>query len=119
MDHDCLKIRIEHRAVVAFGPGKAALLDSINRCGSISAAARDMGMSYRRAWELVDVMNHAFTGPLVHTQPGGGKQGGAQVTELGFHILGCYRRLMATVMAACEDELAELDRHLAPAEPST
>lgn len=114
MDHDCLKIRIEHRAVVAIGPGKAALLDSIGRCGSISAAARDMGMSYRRAWELVDVMNHSFTGPLVRTQPGGGKQGGAQVTELGLHILASYRRLMAAALAACEPELAEIGRHLTP-----
>jgi len=117
MDHDCLKIRIEHGDAIAIGPGKAALLEAIDRCGSISAAARDMGMSYRRAWELVDVMNHSFTAPLVKTNPGGGKQGGAQVTELGFHVLDCYRQLMRKVVAACGPELAELCRHLAATVP--
>jgi molybdate transport system regulatory protein len=117
MDHDCLKIRIEHGDGVAIGPGKAALLDAIDRCGSISAAARDMGMSYRRAWELVDMMNRSFTAPLVKTNPGGGKQGGAQVTEAGFHILACYRQLMDKVVAVCAPELAELYRHLAQTDP--
>ncbi|HEV7816552.1 MAG TPA: winged helix-turn-helix domain-containing protein [Janthinobacterium sp.] len=112
MDHDSLKLRIPHRAAVAMGPGKAELLDAIDRCGSISAAAKDMGMSYRRAWELVDVMNHSFTEPLVKTYPGGGKQGGAQVTELGFHILACYRTLMSKIHTVCEQELNEISRHL-------
>ena len=67
------------------GPGKADLLDAIRQTGSISASAKLMKMSYRRAWELVDVMNRCFDLPLVQTSPGGAHGGGAQLTELGLH----------------------------------
>jgi molybdate transport system regulatory protein len=116
MKTGALKIRISHRAAVAMGPGKADLIEAIDHCGSISAAAKHMGMSYRRAWELVDAMNHCFAQPLIATHPGGGKQGGAQVTELGFHILHCYRTLIAKTQSACEQELDEIARYLTPAE---
>lgn len=95
------------------GPGKADLIKAIDRCGSISAAAKHMGMSYRRAWELVDEMNNCFDGPLITAQPGGGRSGGAQVTELGFHILECYRELLSKTEALCTKELDEISRHLA------
>jgi len=118
MDEQRLKIRIDHRAAVAMGPGKAQLLDALLRCGSISAAAKDLGMSYRRAWELVDVMNRSFAEPLVATFPGGGKQGGAQVTALGQHVLASYRALMEKVESACGPELDAISRHLAPDDDS-
>jgi molybdate transport system regulatory protein len=80
---------------IAMGPGKADLLDAIERSGSISAAARAMGMSYRRAWMLVDAMNRCFAEPLVETHPGGGQQAGARVTAKGREVREAYRALVA------------------------
>src|SRR2546422_9085230 len=77
------KIRILIGAIVAIGPGRADLLGAIARTGSISAAAREMKMSYRRAWLLVEAMNSAFRRPLVETLTGGEGGGGARVTKLG------------------------------------
>ncbi|HTN15112.1 MAG TPA: ModE family transcriptional regulator [Sphingomonadaceae bacterium] len=76
------------------GPGKADLLDAIEATGSISAAGRAMGMSYRRAWMLVDAMNRCFAQPLVETHPGGGQQAGAKVTELGREMREAYRKVV-------------------------
>lgn len=79
------------------GPGKADLLDAIAAHGSISAAARAMGMSYRRAWLLVDTMNRCWREPLVATVPGSAHGGGARLTALGSEMLDNYRRLQASV----------------------
>lgn len=81
------------------GPGKADLLDAIRQHGSISAAARAMGMSYRRAWLLVDVMNRCWQKPLVATAPGHSRGGGAQVTPSGEQVLARYRTLQANLRA--------------------
>lgn len=80
---------------IAMGPGKADLLDAIAREGSISAAGRALGMSYRRTWLLVDVMNRCWDGPLVATSMGGKVGGGARVTALGQSVLSGYRALQA------------------------
>lgn len=80
---------------IAMGPGKADLLEAIMREGSISAAGRKLGMSYRRTWLLVDAMNRCFSDPLVDTATGGTKGGGAQVTPRGQDILRLYRQLEA------------------------
>jgi len=90
------------------GPGKAELLDAIERTGSISAAARSMGMSYRRAWLLVDVMNRCFAEPLVETQPGGGQQAGARITEAGKRVRAAYLALVAEAREGTESEALEL-----------
>jgi molybdate transport system regulatory protein len=82
------------------GPGKADLLDAIAATGSISAAAKHMGMSYRRAWLLVDTMNRCFERPLVATHPGGGGNAGAEVTAAGQEALRDYRTLAEEVGAA-------------------
>lgn len=82
---------------IAMGPGKAQLLAAIDRTGSISAAAREMQMSYRRAWMLVDTMNRCFAEPLVATRPGGGERAGATLTELGREMLAAYRDLASAV----------------------
>jgi molybdate transport system regulatory protein len=82
-------------AEIAMGPGKADLLDAIEATGSISAAARKMGMSYRRAWLLVDAMNRCFAEPLVETHPGGGQQAGAKVSEKGQQVREAYRALVS------------------------
>jgi molybdate transport system regulatory protein len=107
-----LKIRISNGPQTAMGPGKAELLEAIQQAGSISAAAKQMGMSYRRAWELVNTMNNCFDQPLVQTSPGGANGGGAQVTEFGVHVLRQYRQLIAKAEAAAASELAELSSHL-------
>src|SRR2546422_2459505 len=81
------KIRILIGAIVAIGPGRADLLGAIARTGSISAAAREMKMSYRRAWLLVEAMNSAFRRPLVETLTGGDGGGGGRVTQMGEEVL--------------------------------
>ncbi len=82
------------------------MLDAIARGGSISAAARAMKMSYRRAWWLVDMMNRHFRDPLVRGASGGAQGGGAHVTEAGFVVLARFRAMKAAAMAAVADGLA-------------
>ncbi|GAA0283886.1 LysR family transcriptional regulator [Alteraurantiacibacter aestuarii] len=97
MDRLKLKIQLLCADQIAIGPGKADLLDAIRDTGSISAAARALGMSYRRAWQLVDVMNRCFAEKLVETQPGGGGSAGARLTDAGTQMLAAYRALSAQV----------------------
>jgi molybdate transport system regulatory protein len=92
-----LKLQLYCGDEIAMGPGKADLLEAIAREGSISAAGRAMGMSYRRAWLLVDAMNRCFQAPLVATHPGGGKQAGAKLTAEGDAALAAYRALSEQV----------------------
>lgn len=112
MTTSTLKIRISFGSQVAMGPGKADLLEAIDACGSISAAAKHMRMSYRRAWELVDVMNKCFTEPLVHSSPGGAHGGGAQLTDFGRSILKSYRDLVEKSQFAAQPELAKISAAL-------
>ncbi len=84
---------------IAMGPGKADLLDAIGQEGSISAASRTLGMSYRRAWLLVDAMNRCWREPLVATTPGGPARGGARITPFGREILRRYRNLQEQASA--------------------
>lgn len=90
---------------IPMGPGKANLLDAIIRTGSISGAAREMNMSYRRAWLLVDVMNRNFSSPLVQSAAGGVQGGGASVTETGLEVLKQFRALEAAMAAAAQPHL--------------
>ena len=101
------KIRLLVGAVVALGPGKAELLEAIARSGSISAAARSMSMSYRRAWLLVDAMNMAFQQTLVETLTGGNGGGGARLTDFGEDVLHRYRRMEARAAQAVKPHLQE------------
>lgn len=88
-----LKLQIACGDALALGPGKADLLDAIAAHGSISAAARALGMSYRRAWMLVDEMNRCFDPPVVETLRGGGVERGARVTLTGAAVLDAYREM--------------------------
>ena len=103
-----LKIHLMCGGEIAMGPGKADLLDAIHASGSISAAGRAMGMSYRRAWMLVDVMNRCWQEPLVQTSPGSSHGGGAKLTVMGAAVLAHYRGLQARLDGAsdCPDRLA-------------
>ena len=100
------RLRVLIGAATALGPGKVDLLEAIARSGSISAAARDMGMSYRRAWLLVDTMNRCFKEDLVVTTTGGRGGGGSRITPLGRQVLRRYRAMEATAAASVESELA-------------
>lgn len=82
-----IKLRLEYDAPLVLGPGKAQLLRLIGQLGSISAAGRRMGMSYKRAWSLVEEMNAAFAAPLVDSSRGGAGGGGAAVTPTGQAVL--------------------------------
>ena len=90
------------------GPGKAELLERIRDTGSISAAGRDMKMSYKRAWMLVEEMNAVFRAALVDSTRGGPGGGGAQVTEAGLAVLALYRRLEMAALKAGAEEIASL-----------
>jgi molybdate transport system regulatory protein len=83
----------------AMGPGKADLLEAIDREGSISGAGRAMGMSYRRTWLLVDAMNRCWAEPLVEATPGGGAGKGAHLTPCGRRVLEAFRALDAELVA--------------------
>lgn len=112
MNHADFKIRISLGPSIAIGPGKADLLNLIDELGSISAAAKQMKMSYRRAWELVDVMNRCFDQPLVVSSVGGSHGGGAQLTELGRQVLSNYKTIIIKSKNACSNELNFIQKHL-------
>ncbi|ODA66782.1 Molybdenum-pterin-binding protein MopA [Methyloligella halotolerans] len=86
------RLRIPIADGLVLGPGKIELLEAIGRTGSISAGGREMGMSYRRAWLLVDALNRMFAKPLILTATGGTRGGGAQVTDEGRAVVSAYRR---------------------------
>lgn len=92
-----MQIRLYQGAEIAIGPGKAQLLAAIADTGSISAAARQMGMSYRRAWLLVDTMNRCFQTPVVMSSTGGKHGGGAQLSPLGQQVLAMYQDMVADI----------------------
>lgn len=95
-----LKLRLTTAQGIVMGPGRADLLSFIAATGSISAACREMKMSYRRGWTLVESMNNSFTAPLVETSKGGAEHGGARLTKLGEAVLVAYRKLETTTRAA-------------------
>ena len=103
-----LKVRLMLGDEIAMGPGKADLLEAIEREGSISAAARALGMSYRRAWLLVETMNRCFSQPLVQALAGGRQGGGAQLRDEGRQVLQRYRQLQARLRAVAEQDWPEL-----------
>ncbi|MBZ5488155.1 LysR family transcriptional regulator [Halomonas aquamarina] len=87
------QLRLALNRDVVIGPGKADLLERIDQTGSISAAGRSLTMSYKKAWHLIETMNHHFPSPLVATSSGGNERGGAHLTELGQQVLAHYRAL--------------------------
>ena len=106
------RLRLVLKRGVAFGPGKADLLEGIRETGSIAAAGRSLGMSYTRAWHLVEAMNREFRVALVARRKGGAARGGAALTPLGAEVLARYRRLDAAAQRAVARELAALRRLL-------
>ncbi|HSU06858.1 MAG TPA: ModE family transcriptional regulator [Acetobacteraceae bacterium] len=107
-----LHVRVVLGDQVALGPGKADLLDGIAQTGSIAAAGRRMGMSYKRAWMLVEAMNTMFSAPLVGAAKGGAGGGGASLTPLGARMLDAYRRLESATARAGAREVAAMRQAL-------
>ncbi|HSR72638.1 MAG TPA: LysR family transcriptional regulator [Kiloniellales bacterium] len=110
------RLRILLGSSIAMGPGKADLLQCIAETGSISAAAKAMAMSYRRAWLLVETMNQAFRDPLVETERGGRGGGGARLTPLGREALTRYRAMEAKAADSLAEDMTDF-RTLLRAEP--
>jgi molybdate transport system regulatory protein len=109
-----VRISIVFESGARIGPGKAKLLESIRDTGSISAAARDMGMDYKRAWTLLDSMNQAFVEPVVTAAPGGARGGGAVLTEFGAEVLERYRRISKQAETFAADDMTALKRRARP-----
>ena len=107
-----LTVRVDFGAERALGPGKIRLLEAIGKTGSISRAGRALGMSYRRAWLLVDDMNRCFRAPVVATQPGGAQGGGAALTPFGLELIEMYRTVEAQATAAAKPHLQALEKSL-------
>lgn len=107
-----VQLRIMLAPDVRFGPGKADLLEGIRETGSIAAAGRRMGMSYKRAWYLVDAMNGHFSVPLVESAKGGTTGGSANLTPLGERILASYRTMQRLTEKTVMPELRKLRRRV-------
>jgi len=112
-----LLLRILSAKSPAMGPGKARLVTLIADTGSISAAARRMGMSYRRAWQLVEALNKSFIEPVVVTATGGRRGGGAVVTDFGKRLVAAYHGMEAKASTAIAADLEEFTTYLRKAGP--
>jgi molybdate transport system regulatory protein len=108
-----LSLRIDLDPEGRIGPGKIQLLESIRACGSISAAGRAMGMSYKRAWDLVDEINRVCGQPAVERQTGGKNGGGAILTPFGTSLVARYRKIERDAATAVRKELAALRTDIA------
>lgn len=108
-----ISLRLKFEGERLLGPGRIRLLELIAQTGSISAAGREMEMSYRRAWLLVDELNRSFKSPLVEKQLGGSGGGGAVITPLGADIVRRYRRIEAAALADARADLRAIERALA------
>ena len=106
------RVQVLFGAVFPLGPGKAALIEAVGRTGSISGAAREMGMSYARAWKLINATNACFKDPLVATSTGGPGGGGAYVTENGSEVLRRYREIESKAVGAVAEEVKALSDFL-------
>ncbi|MQP64473.1 LysR family transcriptional regulator [Niveispirillum sp. SYP-B3756] len=111
-----LTLRLDFANGHRLGPGKVRLLEAIDEHGSISAAGRALGMSYRRAWLLLDEINRAFTQPAVAGQTGGSGGGGTALTDWGRELVTLYRGLEASSTGAGVGGLERIDAMLNPAE---
>jgi molybdate transport system regulatory protein len=109
-----LTLRIDLAGRGTIGPGKIRLLELVGESGSISAAGRAMKMSYRRAWSLVDEINRCFRAPVVETQLGGTRGGGAVLTDAGHDLIARYRAIERAATKASASDLTALDAAEAP-----
>jgi molybdate transport system regulatory protein len=107
-----LTLRVMGKGVPAIGPGKAELIERVAETGSISAAARAMGMSYRRAWQLAEALNKDFREPVIITAIGGTRGGGARVTPFGRRLVSQFHAMEDKASAAIRADLQKFEQHL-------
>lgn len=107
-EHGLGHLRVVLSETAYIGPGRADLLEGIAATGSIAAAGKAMGMSYKRAWSLVQALNEGFGQPLVISSRGGAGQGGAQLTDAGRQVLSRYRDMQTRTEAAIKEDVMAL-----------
>ena len=107
-----LTLRVDFGVNRSIGPGKIRLLEAVERTGSISQAGRELGMSYRRAWLLIDDMNQCFSEGVTTAQPGGAQGGGATLTEFGKSLIRNYRAIEQAASGAAKVRLRKLEGSL-------
>ncbi len=110
-----VRFRIDFSAQCSIGPGKIELLEAIGRCGSLRRAAAELGMSYRRAWLLIDSLNQGFAQPCTSAMTGGSGGGGAELTPFGAELVRRYRAAARRIESCVRDGFADFDAQLAPA----
>jgi len=106
------RIRIIRDGSILVGPGKADLLEAIERTGSIRGASEELGMSYMRAWTLVKAMNDGFREPVVESSRGGAGRGGARLTRTGLEVLELYREMQEGALRAARSSTRKLQKLL-------
>ena len=113
-----IRFRVDFGRSCAIGPGKVALLEAIRRTGSLSQAARELRISYRRAWLLLESLNTAFRGPVTTMSTGGKGGGGARLTPFGATIVSAYRKLETHLARRAEAALAGISAQVARSRPT-
>jgi molybdate transport system regulatory protein len=109
-----LKVRIDFDDEHAVGPGKIALLERMRDCGSLSQAARELDMSYRRAWQLLDSLNTSFNEPVIVTSIGGKGGGGSEITAFGLELIDAYRTLEKEMTSRANQFFKSMRARVAP-----
>ena len=117
MEMPKVTLRIDLSGGRALGPGKIGLLEAIAKTGSISQAGRKFGMSYRRAWLLIDDMNNCFCEPVTEAQPGGAHGRGATLTAFGRRLVEYYRAIEADALVATRKHLSDIEMALKASAP--
>jgi len=112
MNDTRLTLRVDFGPSGSIGPGKIRLLEAVARTGSISQAGRTLGMSYRRAWLLIDDMNRCFRHAVISAKPGGAQGGGAVLTDFGAELVRDYRAIEAAAAGAAKKPLRGLETAL-------
>jgi molybdate transport system regulatory protein len=101
-------MRVTAGDVIAIGPGKIALLEAIEKTGSLTAAAKSLDMSYRRAWLLLDELSGALKRPAVDSAKGGPQGGGSELTDVGRELVMLYRRIEDRAAKAAAADIKRL-----------
>lgn len=109
-----LTIRLDFDEERRLGPGKVALLEAVEASGSITGAAKVLGMSYRRAWMLLEATNALFTSPVTEAAHGGRHGGGASLTSFGREVVRRYRAVEMALLRGTRSDVRFLERHLQP-----